>query len=149
MRSGWVEMTSKQGRRIAWIALGIAAVVAVAAIAFHAGAQSGHDGGPMMRRGFGGGMMGWDGAGSSGAILGLILVFVVIFLFVVLLTGAGSDRSAGPTGPAGPGSATLAGAAPITPGHDVDRLRELSELHDRGNLTDEEFAAAKRKLLGL
>jgi hypothetical protein len=31
----------------------------------------------------------------------------------------------------------------------VDRLRELSELHDRGSLTDEEFAAAKRKLLGL
>jgi hypothetical protein len=30
----------------------------------------------------------------------------------------------------------------------VDRLAELSELHDRGRLTDEEFAQAKKLLLG-
>ena len=29
------------------------------------------------------------------------------------------------------------------------RLRELAELHDTGVLTDDEFAAAKAKLLGL
>ena len=144
MRSWWLDMTSQQGRRIVWIVLGIAAVVAVAAVSFHAGTQSGNPGGPMMRRGFGGGMMGWDGNGWSGAIPGLLVVFVLIVLFVMLLTGAGSDRSAGPAGPAG-----SAGPTPAPPTHDVDRLRELSELHDRGNLTDEEFAAAKRKLLGL
>jgi hypothetical protein len=32
---------------------------------------------------------------------------------------------------------------------DLDRLHQLSELHDQGKLTDDEFTAAKRKLLGL
>jgi hypothetical protein len=31
----------------------------------------------------------------------------------------------------------------------VERLRELSDMHSSGQLNDEEFAAAKRKLLGL
>jgi len=39
--------------------------------------------------------------------------------------------------------------APTNPATGVDRLRELAELHDRGALTDEEFTAAKRQLLGL
>lgn len=29
------------------------------------------------------------------------------------------------------------------------KLKELSDMHDTGQLTDEEFAAAKAKLLGL
>jgi hypothetical protein len=31
----------------------------------------------------------------------------------------------------------------------VERLRELSAMHTQGLLTDDEFSAAKRKLLGL
>jgi hypothetical protein len=31
----------------------------------------------------------------------------------------------------------------------MEQLRELSDLHSNGQLTDEEFTAAKRKILGL
>ena len=31
----------------------------------------------------------------------------------------------------------------------VAKLRDLADLHDRGKLTDDEFGAAKRELLGL
>ena len=34
-------------------------------------------------------------------------------------------------------------------GSDVDQLSKLAELHDSGALSDEEFAAAKSKLLGI
>jgi hypothetical protein len=46
--------------------------------------------------------------------------------------------------PAQPAQAEPAQPPPST----VDRLAELSELHDRGRLTDEEFAQAKKMLLG-
>jgi hypothetical protein len=39
-------------------------------------------------------------------------------------------------------------AAEPPPPSTVDRLAELSDLHDRGRLTDEEFAQAKKMLLG-
>ncbi len=38
---------------------------------------------------------------------------------------------------------------PPSPPDAVDRLREIAVMHDRGQLTDEEFIAAKRTLLGL
>jgi hypothetical protein len=38
-------------------------------------------------------------------------------------------------------------AAP-SPGIDYDELKQLGELHANGTLTDEEFAAAKAKILG-
>jgi hypothetical protein len=44
-----------------------------------------------------------------------------------------------------PGEALPTQAQPIDP---VDRLAELSALHDRGRLTDEEVEQAKRLLLG-
>lgn len=31
----------------------------------------------------------------------------------------------------------------------IDRLRDLAAMHEKGQLTDEEFTAAKRRLLGL
>ena len=37
--------------------------------------------------------------------------------------------------------------APPAPPDAVDRLREIAAMHDRGQLTDEEFVAAKRTLL--
>jgi putative oligomerization/nucleic acid binding protein len=40
-------------------------------------------------------------------------------------------------------------AAPAPGGGVSDQLKQLSALHEQGALTDEEFAAAKSKLLGL
>lgn len=136
-------MTSP-GRRLLWIVLALVALGAVAAVAFGLGIGWGHDGGWIFyRRGMGPGMMGWGGGSGWVGILPFVtLVFVGIVLVVLFLTG---DRryNAG-----GPGTPTPGPAQTPSP-NDVDRLRELSELHERGRLTDEEFAAAKRKLLGL
>jgi hypothetical protein len=38
--------------------------------------------------------------------------------------------------------------AEAAPTMDYDELQRLGELHDNGTLTDEEFAAAKAKILG-
>ena len=38
--------------------------------------------------------------------------------------------------------------APPSQGIDYDELKQLGELHANGTLTDEEFAAAKAKILG-
>jgi Short C-terminal domain len=46
--------------------------------------------------------------------------------------------------PAAPPPAAAPAAAPSM----LDQLTQLSELHDQGVLTDDEFAAAKAKLLG-
>jgi len=37
---------------------------------------------------------------------------------------------------------------PPAPASDMDQLQQLAELHASGALTDEEFAAAKAKILG-
>ena len=39
-------------------------------------------------------------------------------------------------------------AAPASTGIDMEQLKQLGELHTAGVLSDEEFAAAKAKLLG-
>jgi len=44
--------------------------------------------------------------------------------------------------------AAQAPAAPVQEEDPMQRLKELGELHDSGVLTDEEFAAAKAKILG-
>ncbi len=130
-------MNSSRNRKIAWAVLGIVALIVVAGIFFAIGANSSGGGfgyGHMRPYGPGFGMGGhgsFDGFGLIG-LLWLVLIGVfVILLFAALL---------GPAGPRRP-----ADAAPS----DLDRLKELSEMHDRGALTDEEFAAAKRKLLGM
>jgi hypothetical protein len=48
---------------------------------------------------------------------------------------------------AAPPPAPAAPAAPQDP--DVAKLQELAQLHSQGVLSDEEFAAAKAKVLGL
>ena len=138
-------MTMRHPWRLLWILLGIAAVVAVVAVAYYWGVHAGQNGtGPFLgpRRGFGFGMMDGSGVGWLGwwgVIPALIVVFLLIWLFAALLTGP--DRSARPVPPSPVPPAGEAG--------DVERLRALSELHERGSLTDEEFAAAKKKLLGM
>ncbi len=71
-------------------------------------------------------------------LLGCILVGLLVFWLIAAIVFP-DGRSRGPVGTS-PG-APAAG--------DVDRLREISEMHTRGELTDEEFTAAKRKILGL
>jgi hypothetical protein len=50
---------------------------------------------------------------------------------------------------AAPAAAPPAAAPAETAGDVTARLAELGKLHDQGVLTDEEFAQAKAKLLGL
>jgi hypothetical protein len=126
------------------VAMGVAGVAA-----YHFGATSGPN--PPMMRGFGergGGVM-WasngGGVGLAGllGLLGMGALVVGGILFVLLLAAVLS-----------PDRGRFGSGAPVAPladpaAGDVERLRELSDLHTAGRLTDEEFTAAKRKLLGM
>jgi hypothetical protein len=110
---------------------------------------------PMMRD-----RSGHDGMGFFGLVLLVLLGLAVAVVVAVLLGwGRGTSEVKPPSGMAGssgtasgtadPAAGTAApGAAPVT-ADTIAQLKELSDLHDRGALNDEEFAAAKRRLLGL
>jgi hypothetical protein len=116
------------------VAVGAIAIVGVAAYTFGVNHASGPG---MMRgmsfRGFGDGMgYYWPGVGLFG-LLGFVVIGLLFFwLLAALLSPAGGGRA-----PIGPATG------------DLERLRELSDMHTNGKLNDEEFTAAKRKLLGL
>jgi len=163
-------MTSRNGWRLLWIALFALALGVVAAAAYGLGANANHAGPFMVRRGFG--TFGFGGGAWWGFLPGLLVVLGVVFLLLVLLTASASHPAQPvrppwtppmpptpptPTDPTDP-TAPMTPTTPAVPSGatggasdslDVARLRELSELHDNRKLTDEEFAAAKRKLLGL
>jgi uncharacterized membrane protein len=127
-------------RALLAVIVGAIVLVAVGAVAYHFGATNGgHGFGPMMRGrgGFGGfgGSGGWD---LLSMVAALLFAIVVIWLVAALLGFGRTPSAAMP--PAGATSATPEG---------LERLKELSDLHDRGALSDEEFTAAKRRLLGL
>jgi len=134
------RMNRKVARVLIAIVAGIAVLAVIGVVAYNFGA-SGHNGpvtffGPM--RGYGR-PMGWFDGGFG--LWGLIPLLVFGFLLVVLFGWLFS----GPSRPA---------AMPPTPpqsqtGEGLDGLRQLSEMRGRGELTDEEFTAAKRRLLGL
>jgi uncharacterized membrane protein len=117
------------GRRFAWIAL----VLVVGAVGFGLGVAATHGGvvanNPM--RGFG---FRYPGIGLLGLLGPLVLIGLAVTFVVPLVRD--------PRPPTPP-------PAPRDGGDRVDRLRELATMHAQGQLTDEEFAAAKRKLLGL
>ena len=48
-----------------------------------------------------------------------------------------------------PNEAQDEGAAPEPAPDSIEQIKELAELHEQGILTEEEFAAEKKKLLGL
>jgi len=58
-----------------------------------------------------------------------------------------ADQSAYEQGVAA-GQAAAPAPAPSAGGIDMQQLKQLGELHDAGVLSDEEFAAAKAKVLG-
>src|SRR5664280_1339280 len=119
-------------RRLGALVVALAVVAVVGVIAYQVG--TGHLSGsqPMMRgaslRGFGEGMGYAPGIGLIG-LLGVVIVGLLVFWLIISLV---TPQSAG-SGPAGPTSG------------DLERLRELSDLHTAGKLTDEEFTVAKRK----
>ena len=122
-------------RRLAVLVVFVAALAAVALVAYAVGTS--HPSGLFGMRGTGlrGDGMDW-GSGTGYGILGL-LGFVLVGVLVLWLVAAVASPGSGGSAPAGPAPA------------DVERLRELSEMHTRGELTDDEFTAAKRKLLGM
>jgi uncharacterized membrane protein len=132
-------MNGRGYRRLVLLLIGLVAVVGV--LAYNAGIGANGNGnavvmpfGPMrMYRGYG-----WPGYGLFGFLGFLAIGVLIVWLVVALVSGPrGGHRPLDPS------------SVDLSAGGGVDRLRELTELHDKGALTDEEFTAAKRKLLGL
>jgi uncharacterized membrane protein len=121
-------------RRLLWLIIGIAALAVVGVVAYSFGLAANHGAahtafGPF--RGNYAYALGL-GAGPFGLLAAVLFGFVLVWLFVALISGPAVGPHRVSTDPQG-----------------VDRLRELSDIHDKGALTDEEFTAAKRRLLGL
>jgi uncharacterized membrane protein len=119
------------GRRLAWIALFLLLLVVVGAVGYRLGIAHGGVVNAAAVRGFG---FRYPGIGLLGLLGPLVLVGLAV-MFVVLLVREPARPPAPPAPPDG--------------GDGVDRLRELATMHAQGQLNAEEFAAAKRKLLGL
>ena len=119
------------GRRLAWIALFALLLVVVGAVGYRLGVAHGGIVNAAAVRGFG---FRYAGIGLLGLLGPLVLVGLAV-TFVVLLVREPARPPTPPERRDGSG--------------DVDRLRELATMHAQGQLTDEEFAAPKRKLLGL
>ena len=159
-------MIRKNASRLLVVVAGLAVLVAVAAVAYYAGntAAGTPDRGFVSPRFHGMGGMSFSQAGGLGGfwLIGALLLGFLLVLVIMALAGSGgpSTRPAANAAAANAAAANAAAAnaaaaaagnptAPTNPATGVDRLRELAELHDRGALTDEEFTAAKRQLLGL
>ncbi len=127
-------MNGKGLRRLLWLVVGIAAVAVVGVVAYNLGLAANHGAahvafGPLRGNyAYGPGL----GFGPFGLLAAILFGLVLVWLFVALISG--------PAG--GPNRVSNDPTA-------IDRLRELSEMHDKGALSDEEFAASKRRLLGL
>jgi hypothetical protein len=132
------NMKRKGALAVLGIVVVVAAVAAIGVVAYNMGVNNGGDGGhgvfgPMMR-GYRGGTFGMGAGGWWGVFPAMLLGFVVVVVLVALLAGSGRGTPA---------------PAPRPSGDPPSGLRELVEMHDRGALTDDEFTAAKRRLLGL
>jgi hypothetical protein len=121
--------------RLAALVAALAAIAIVVVVAYNIGVANAHSAPVIRGMRFDGHGMGWDGYMPGFGLLGLLgfvaIGVLVVWLLAALLSPDGGRRSPGPA----------AG--------DVERLRELSDMHTAGKLTDDEFAAAKRKILGL
>ncbi len=117
------------GRRVAGIVLVVLLLVVAGAVGFWLGAAAhGRPVGAMPMRGFGFRYPGF----TLLRVLGPLVLVVLAVAFVVLLL---REPGRPPTPPAPPDA--------------VDRLREIAAMYEQGQLTDEEFVAAKHRLLGL
>jgi len=120
-------------RRYARIALVVLLLFVVGGAAFALGDAAGHGaiGAAVPMRGF---VLRYPGIGLLGLLGPLVLVGLGVAFVLLLVREPGRPAPPPPPHPGGEG---------------LDRLRELAAMHERGQLTDEEFAAAKRKLLDL
>jgi uncharacterized membrane protein len=133
-------MNRTRSLRILLLLIGVAALAAVVVVAYHAGLKTGPDMTSRMPFGpFRGGYKYGPGFGFGFGFFAflpmLVIGFLLVWLFVSLISPSGGTRGGTSQGAVDPSG--------------VEKLRELTELHDRGALSDEEFTAAKRKLLGL
>ena len=125
-------MNSSLLKRLLVALVAVVAVAAVAALAYAVGTNVHGDGymygiGPARMRG-GAGAYWFDPLG----LLALLALGALVVWFIVALVSGSGGR---PSDFAAPGG--------------VEKLKELADLHERGALSDDEFTAAKRKLLGL
>jgi hypothetical protein len=117
------------GRRLAGISVILLILVVVGAVGFWLGAAAhGRPLGALPMRGLG---FRYPGFGLLRVLGPLLLIGLAVTFVVLLLREPGRPP------------------APPAPPDAVDRLREIAAMHDRGQLTDEEFVAAKRSLLSL
>ena len=121
--------------RLAALVIALLAIAAVIVVAYHFGVTNAN-GGPIGRVFPMRGRMGGFGGDPGMGLVGLIVVVGVGLLFFWLLAALLSPNRGG-----------ASSVAPAT--GDMERLSQLSAMHDAGKLTDDEFTAAKRKLLGL
>ena len=136
-------------RRYLWIGAVILIILAVGAVAFGLGFAASNHGlvaaAPMRLYGYG---LRGQGFGLAGLLWPLLLLGLGVLLIVILVRALDHREPAPPA--SGPGVAgPPAPSAPPAPADGIDRLRDLASMHDKGQLTDEEFSAAKRRLLGL
>jgi hypothetical protein len=136
-------------RRYLWIGAVILILLAVGAVAFGLGiAASNHRlfaATPMRVYGYG---LRGEGFGLAGLLLPLLLLGLGVLLIVLLVRALDHRDPAPPT--SGPGiSEPPAPSAPPAAADGIDRLHDLASMHEKGQLTDEEFTAAKRRILGL
>jgi len=135
-------MNARLARTILAIVVGLGVLAVVGVVAYDVGINASNGG--HVALGFGA-MRGMVGGGTGVGLWGLILMVLIVIGIVGLLAavfgGWGQDHSH-------PAQPTMSGQTPAA-GEGLDKLGELSALHDKGALTDEEFTAAKRKLLGL
>jgi len=140
-------MNARLARTILAIVVGLGVLAVVGVVAYNVGINASNGGHVVlgfgaMRGMVGGRVFGFGGVGLWGLILMVLVVIGIVWLLAVAFGGWGHDHSASPTQPPMASQAPAAGEA-------LDKLSELSAMHDKGALTDEEFTAAKRRLLGL
>ena len=145
-------------RLLAIVAIVVVAMGVAGVAAYHFGVTSGPNTPTMRGMPFRGheatGM--WNSDWPGLGLVGLLALAVGGVLFIWLLAALfspdrGNFGSGAPVAGQAASSVVIPPAAPPSgpATGDVERLRELSELHSAGRLTDEEFTAAKRKLLGM
>jgi hypothetical protein len=87
-----------------------------------------------------------DDMGGWAKALWVVCIVVVPFIGTLIYLGT-RPRGATPEERAA-ASGSAAYGAPYAPSSEVGELTALADLHERGKLTDSEFAAEKARLLG-